>query len=183
MGNSLTDQLLKTGLANKKQLNKAKQEQQQSKKKQQGKGKNAAPEVSEVTRAAQKAKAEEAERNRLLNQQQQEQKKHKELDAQISQLIESNELMLEKGGSAYNFVDDNKIKKIYVSKAIREQLSRGTVAIVRHREKYHVVGGETADKISQRDASTVIFKNEPKKKVEGEYDPYEEFPVPDDIDW
>jgi len=183
MGNSLTDQLLKAGLANKKQLNKAKQEQRQSKKKQQGKGKKAAPVVSEVTKAAQKAKAEEAERNRLLNQQQQEKKKRKELDAQISQLIDSNELVLEKGGSAYNFVDDNKIKKIYVSKGIREQLSGGTAAIVKHREKYHVVDAAAADKIGQRDASAVIFKNEPKKKVEGEYDPYEEFPVPDDIDW
>ncbi|MDH3348041.1 MAG: DUF2058 domain-containing protein [Desulfobulbaceae bacterium] len=182
MGNSLTDQLLKAGLANKKQLNKAKQEQRQTSKKQR-KGKKAKPVISESKQAAQKAIAKESERNRLLNLKHRQEQKNKEIEAQIGQLITSNEVSLEDGGSPYNFVDGTKIMKIYVTKSIREQLSNGTLVIVDHQKQYHVVSAETAEKIHQRNQETPIFKNEPKKKSDDEYDPYEEFPVPDDIDW
>ena len=50
---------------------------------------------------------------------------------QIRQLIELNRIDRDEGDLAYSFVYDNKVKKINVTAALQNQLSRGRLAIVR----------------------------------------------------
>ncbi|MFC1523404.1 DUF2058 domain-containing protein [Thermodesulfobacteriota bacterium] len=179
MGNSLGAQLLKAGLVNKKQINKAKQEQYKKKKKQQ-RGQETA--VSESQQRARQAQAAQKEQARKLNRELQLQNEQKEIAAQIGQMIGSSRIKTGDGDLPYNFVDNNKIKKLYITKAIRDQLSKGQLAIVKHQEQYDVVPTEVARKIGQRNQAAVLVLNEP-HQTNDQDDPYAEYPNPDDIEW
>ena len=181
MGNSLTEQLLKAGLASKKQANKVKQEQYQQKKKQPGKKKGEAT-VSESKKLAKKAQAAQRERARQLNLERQQQESQKERAAQINQMIGSSRLKIGNGEFVYNFADNGKIKKIYITKEIRDQLGKGQLAIVKGKEQYQVVPAEVARKIAKIDEATVIVSNTPQQQAAAD-DPYAEFPIPDDLEW
>jgi hypothetical protein len=176
--NSLGAQLLKAGLINKKQVNKAKQEQYKTKKKQGGKDEQ----ISESRQLAQKALAEAREQARQLNLERKQQEEQKEILAQISQMIGSARIKIENGQLTYNFIDNKKIKKIYVTKTISEQLSTGQLAIVKHNDRYEVVPAEVAQKITARNSASVIVLHKPQHTTD-KNDPYAEFPVPDDLDW
>ncbi len=178
MGNSLGAQLLKTGLISKKQVNKANQERYKKKKKQNSKEQV----VSESKLLAQKALAAEKEQSRQLNLKRQQQAKQREVEAQISQWITASMLKNEDGTQPYNFADGKKLKKIYVTKAVCDQLSIGQLAIVKHRKGYEVVPAEVARKVAKRDAAIVLVLNESQRE-EAQDDPYAEFPIPDDLDW
>jgi uncharacterized protein YaiL (DUF2058 family) len=85
---------------------------------------------------------------------------------------------------AYHFNDNNKIKTLYVSEAMREQVIRGRLAIVKLGDSYEVVSSEVAKKISLRDAASVIVHNEPiANAVDNKDDPYAEYQIPDDLMW
>ncbi len=89
MSNSLGDQLVKAGLVNKDQLNKAKKskhKQQKQKKKQKG------AVVNEATESARRVAAEKVARDHELNRQQKEAVERKAVQAQIRQLVEMNRL-------------------------------------------------------------------------------------------
>lgn len=180
MGNSLSAQLLKAGLVNKKQVGKAKQEQYQKTKKQQ-KGKKNKETPSDSKLLAKQAQEAEKERVRLLNRQRLEEGKQKEVMAQVGQMIEDAKIKIT-GELAYNFADGNKIKKIYITKEIRNQLGNGQLAIVKHKGQYQLTPAEVAKKIAARHKETVIVLNDPQQKA-AEDDPYAEFPIPEDLEW
>jgi len=183
MSNSLSAQLLKAGLVNKKQASKARQEQYKKQKQQKGKKNRQAQEtLTESQQLAKQAQAAEKKRVQQLNRQQQEQGKQKELKSQIGQMINDAKLKIGKGDITYNFAHDNKIKKIYISKEIRDQLGKGQLAIVMYKGHYQVVPTSIAKKIADRDEKTVVVLNEPQQK-DGEDDPYAEFPIPEDLEW
>lgn len=177
MGNSLATQMLKAGLVNKKQVNKAKQEQFKKKKQKGGQQTEA-----ESRLLAQKALAAEKERTRQRNRELQQEKELKEIAAQVGQMIHSSKVRTGDGDITFYFADNNKIKKFYVTKATRDQLSRGELAIVKHREQYEVVPAGVARKIADRSPAALLVLNEPQQKA-AEDDPYADFPVPDDFDW
>lgn len=154
MGNPFQDQLLKAGLVNKKQVNKAKQESRISKK--QNKHSNTTDATSKIKQKL----ATEKKRNQELNRQLSEEKKQRELLAQVKQLIEQNRLDKDDRGEAYNFVDENKIKRIYVSDEIADQLSRGQAAIVKLGINYEVVPVKVARQIASRDKNTILVLHE-----------------------
>jgi len=105
------------------------------------------------------------------------------LAAQIKQIIELNRLPRDAEGLAYNFTDDNKVKRLYVSEAMRDQIAEGRLAIVKLGQQYEVVSAEVARKIQSRDAASVIVFNEPKTTANDADDPYAEYQVPDDLIW
>ncbi len=150
MGNPFQDQLLKAGLVNKKQVNKAKHENRVSKKqKKSGLDPDAKSKIAEEQATRKK-------RDKELNRQRAEEKLAQERLAQVKQLIEQNCLEKDERGEAYNFVEDNKIKRIYVSAEIAEQLSRGQAAIVRFGKGYEVVPAKVARQIASRDQGAVV---------------------------
>ncbi len=178
---SLQEQLLKSGLVSAAQAksvktDKRKQTQQQRK--------NKVEVVDEAKELAQKAQAEKIERDRELNQLRRQQEEQKELAAQVKQMIDANKLPRDAEGLAFNFTDDNKVKRLYVSEAMRDQLAQGRLAIVKLGQYYEVVSAEVARKIQARDTASVIVFNEPGKAVDTAVeDAYAAYQVPDDLIW
>jgi uncharacterized protein len=178
---SLQDQLLKSGLVSSAQAKSAKSDKRKQAQQQR---KNNVTVVDEAKERVQKAQAEKAERDRELNQLIKEQEEQKHLAAQVKQLIELNKQPRDADGLAYHFNDNNKIKTLYVSEAMREQIISGRLAVVKLGESYEVVSSEVAKKISLRDAASVILHNEIcADVVDKKDDPYAGYQVPDDLIW
>ncbi len=179
MSKSLQDQLLKAGLVDEKQAKKAKKDKRK-KTKQQHKSATAA--VDENKLLAQKAIAKKVKRDRELNLQQEKEAEQKAISAQIKQLIELNRQAKGDSDVSYNFVDNKKIKKIYLSEQMQDQLSRGRLAIVKLDDQYELVPQAVAEKIRLRDEQCVILCNQPQQD-EDEDDPYADYKIPDDLMW
>ena len=178
---SLQDQLLKSGLVSSAQAKTAKSDKRKQTEQQR---KNNITVVDEAKELAQRAQAEKAERDRELNQLIKHQEEQKHLLAQVKQLIELNKQPKDSDGVAYHFNDNNKVKTLYVSEAMREQIIRGRQAIVKLGESYEVVLSDVAKKISLRDAASVIVNNEPGAgEVDNKDDPYADYQIPDDLMW
>jgi uncharacterized protein YaiL (DUF2058 family) len=184
MGNALRDQLLKAGLVNEKQVKQAAKEKHKEALRQQGQGKTDAPNEDKLRR--QREKAEQANRDRLLNQQRQMEAEKKALYAQVRQLVEQNRQPKGEGDTPFNFVDRGKVKRLYASDPVRQRIVAGQLAIVRLEKEYELVPPETAEKIRARIADSVVVFNTPKQPLTPEIkpdDPYAKFQVPDDLVW
>ena len=181
MANSLQDQLLKAGIINKQKAGKVNAEKRKKiKQSRQTKTNN----VDENKQAVQQAQTAKAEKDRHLNQQRQQQLEQKAIYAQIRQLILSNRQPQDDSESAYNFSDNNIVKNIYISASLREQISKGQLAIVKLDDKYEVVPTIVAKKISERHNDFVIVLNEPTNSSDmTEIDAYADYQIPDDLMW
>jgi uncharacterized protein YaiL (DUF2058 family) len=178
---SLQDQLLKSGLVSPAQAKSAKSDKRKQTEQQR---KNNVTVVDEAKELVQQVQAEKAERDRELNQLIKQQEEQKHLIAQVKQLIELNRQPKDVDGLAYHFNDNNKIKTLYVSETMREQIIHGRLAIVKLGESYEVVSSEVAKKISLRDAASVIVQNGLCAiVVDNKDDPYADYQIPDDLVW
>jgi len=176
---SLQDQLLKAGLADEKKA-KAVRDEKKKKRKQQPKG---TTEVNETELRARQAREEKAERDRQLNLERQKEADKKAVQAQIRQLIDTNRLARSGGETAYQFVDNKKIKKLYVTDTMADQLARGRLAVVLLNNSYEIVAEGVARKIMERDESAVVALHERKADDQGDDDPYAGYEIPDDLMW
>jgi uncharacterized protein YaiL (DUF2058 family) len=165
MGNSLKEQLLKAGLVSKKQVKKVKHEERVTKHKK--KGKKPSPENKESSIAREERLAYE-ERNRELNRKRNEEKKRRENAAQVRQLILTNRLTLEDrdDDEPYNFVVGKRIKKLFLSEKIINQLTSGQLAIVKLEGKFEIVPASAARQIAERNRKTLLVFNEGGKSEE-----------------
>ncbi|MHA7878258.1 MAG: DUF2058 domain-containing protein [Saccharospirillum sp.] len=181
MAKSLADQLMNAGLVDK---NKAKQAQRQQRKaaKQQQKGQLEADDTAERLRKEREAKA---ERDRALNRQRQAVEQARAIKAQVEQMLQQHRIA--HGGEVrYSFTDKrlNKIKPLYVSPTVQDQLARGLVAIcVDQQDRYCVVPKTIADKIVERFPESLVFLAEKNTEVVNNDDPYADYPIPDDLMW
>ncbi|MBN4079402.1 DUF2058 domain-containing protein [Beggiatoa alba] len=181
MGNSLFEQLKKSGLVDDKKAKKAKHNQYKNNKQKSKKGTTA--KVDEATLLAQKAQAEKVERDRQLNKTKKAEAEHKAISAQIKQLIETNRIENYHGDVIYNFTDANVIKRIHISEEIHQHLTSGRLAIAKLGERYELVPTPVADKIKQRDEQYIITC-EPSTEAEViKDDPYANYKIPDDLMW
>ncbi len=176
---SLQDQLLKAGIVNEKKAKQAKKDKRK-KDKQSHKGQVF---VNEAREQAEKTRAEQSARDKEMNRQREAAAEEKAIAAQIKQLIEVNRIDRRDGDMAYQFSDGKKIKKMYVSTLLHNQLSRGLIAIVVLREQYELVPAAVADKIKQRDETIILVQNQPSKDEADEDDYYADFKIPDDLMW
>lgn len=179
MALSLRDQMLKAGLVNEKQ---AKQAVKQKQKQQRLEHKGQVEKDDSQKLAAQQAMAEKAARDQELNRQQKEKAEQKAKVAQVKQLIEASRLPKLTTEDYYNFVDDKKVKRLSVNDLMRNKLSSGSLAIVRHGGGYEVIPREAALKIQERDARRVVLLNTPTEAPDAD-DPYAAYQVPDDLMW
>ena len=182
---SLQDQLLKAGLVNDKKVKRAQKEQRKAAKVQRHSAEDA---VDESRLQAEQTLVKKAQRDRELNAERDAVAKKKAFAAQVRQLIEMNRQPRAERGTAddipYNFTDGSKIKKLYVSAAIQQQLSLGRLAIARLDDKYELVPAGIAEKISSRDASYIVAQaSRSQDAAEAEDDPYAEYKIPDDLMW
>jgi hypothetical protein len=176
---SLKDQLLKAGIVDSK---KAKQIDKEKRKEARSQPKGHAR-VDETREQARLAQVKKAERDRELNRQQQAQNEKRAIQAQIVQLIRMNRIERVAGDVAYQFTDGRKIKKIYVTPQLQDELSRGRLAIARLDDSYELLPAAAARKIMQRDEEAIILLNTSEPAAVGEEDPYAEYKIPDDLMW
>ncbi|GAA5523902.1 hypothetical protein Maes01_00451 [Microbulbifer aestuariivivens] len=176
---SLQDQLLKAGLVDSK---KAKQVNKEKRKQNKVAKKAGQPQVDETRQAVEQARAEKAARDRALNAERDAAAREKAITAQIKQLVESNKQPKGGGDIAYNFTFERKIKKIYVSAAVRDHLAAGRLMIVGLDENFELVPRVIAEKISERKPDAVV-QPPADSAAPAEDDPYAEFQIPDDLMW
>lgn len=176
MGNSLLEQLKKSGLVDDKKANKA-----QKAKHKQARQQRQSKVIDDDKLQLQQQQAEKVKRDRELNRQRKEEADKKAIQAQIRQLIELNQLTDYDGDIAYNFTDNNLIKNIHLSEQAHKQLNRGLLAIVKLDGNYKLVPTAVAEKISQRDEAPIVQCNSPQH--ESEDNEYADYKVPDDLMW
>lgn len=179
MRNPLQDQLLKAGLVKKHKLAEAVREQDR----QRHAKKPAPPSAEQVD--TQRLQAERAERDRALSAQRNAQARAAELRAQVRQIVESHKVPRE-GEIAYAFTDDGKIRNVLVNEALRAQLAKGALVIVRHDAGYALLPRAAAQKVAERDASMIVLDHgrDGSGGDPGEDDDYyKQFAVPDDLIW
>ncbi|GGK57463.1 DUF2058 domain-containing protein [Amphritea balenae] len=185
MAGSLQDQLLKAGLANKKQANTAKAEKRKKTKKAKAVKKGEVyKDQEDLAReeAIAKAKTDKLERDRELNRQREDDLTRRSIDASCLQMIKQNLIAIpEHGDVEYNFVDGTKIKKLYVDKELQDQLAKGNLAIANNNDSYTLIPAGIADKITERRPELIVSRQEV-EEIDPD-DPYADFQIPDDLMW
>ena len=181
MGNTLFDQLKKTGLVNKNKANKIQKNKYKNKKQQSKKGTVEAE--TEAQLLAKKVLAENAERDRKINQKLKEQADKKAIAAQIRQLVETHSVQDQDGDITYNFTDASVVKHIYVSDQGYKLLMAGRLAIAKLGEGYELVPQSVAEKIKQRDPECIIAVEHSVDSELDVDDPYADYTIPDDLMW
>jgi uncharacterized protein len=182
MSMSLRDQLIQAGLGTKKQ---AKQATPPPKK---ALSRHQPPPVSPEKLAAQKALAAKNARDQELNRRQQEKAAAKARRAEVKQLIEQHRLPPVVSEEYFNFADGNRLARLAVTPALREQLVKGTAVIVRYEGHYAVVPESAVARIRERDEHAIVTHDAPAATAStttsaDQDDPYKDFVVPDDLVW
>ena len=182
MRNPLQEQLLKAGLVNKNKVDQV--VRQQTKQRQ---GKAPAPTANADQVDAHKLQAERAERDRQLEAERKAQKHAQELQAQIRQIVDSQRIKPE-GEIEYRFTDGNAIKTMLVNPALRSQLAKGQLVIVRFGAGHAMVPRAAADKVRERDPSAIVLDHSSgttsaSTDADPDADYYKQFEVPDDLVW
>jgi uncharacterized protein YaiL (DUF2058 family) len=186
---SLKDQLLNAGLIDKTKAAKIEQDQRKQAHQKTAKAQKQAKKTGEVVvdearLLAEKVLQEKAERSKELNRQQREQAEKKAIQAQIKQLIDINRIDRQRGDIAYQFADGNKVKKIYLTNTLQDQLAYGIIVLVKFGDGYELVPRQIAEKIAQRDATCILVQNAGSTETAAaEDDPYADFKIPDDLMW
>ena len=176
---SLQDQLLKAGMIDEKKAKKIKKEQRK-KAKQIPKGQS---QVDETKEQAKKTLAEKSERDRESNRQREKAATQKAIAAQIKQLIDVNRIDRQGSDVKFQFTDGTKIKTLYVTSLLQNQLSSGLIAITSLNQQYELVPAAVAEKIKQRDENIVVLQNVPGGEEIDADDPYADYKIPDDLMW
>ncbi|WP_421848890.1 DUF2058 domain-containing protein [Marinomonas sp.] len=177
---SLQEQLLGVGLVDKKKVKKLKAESLQLKQKVK-KGKAVVSGDDGRQEELKRQRVEKAEKDRVLNMERQKLAEQKAVHGQIRQMIEQNRIRKQDGDIAYHFTDNKKVKQLYVSQSMHDDLSRGRLAIVKLEEQYELIPEPVAVKINERDASYILVCNNRIESIED--DPYADFQIPDDLMW
>ena len=149
---TLQEQLLKAGLVTSKKAAKVERTAKKSR-----------VQAREARAAVEENKKAQLERDKQLSEQQKQAALAKEYKAQVKQLIEMNRITIANGDIGFNFTDGNLIKKIFVDKLTQAQLINGRLAIARllvdnnSEGEYAIIPASVADKIAQRDASSIVL--------------------------
>src|SRR3984957_17415367 len=181
MSMSLRDQLIQAGLGTKKQVKEATQPKK-------AQSRHQPPPISPEKLAAQKAAAAKSARDQELNRRQQERAAAKARRAEVKQLIEQHRLPPVVSEEYFNFADGNRLSRLAVTPALREQLIKGTVVIVRYEGHYAVVPESAVARIRERDEHAIVTHETAAPAAPAgsaasadAEDPYKDFVVPDDL--
>lgn len=183
MALSLQEQLLKSGLADKKN---AKKIQNEKRKKEKIRRKNKVVETDAVKESVQAQLEAKKEKDRLLNEAAQREVEKKQQAAQIAQMIQMNQQPINNGEIKFQFTHGEKVKFLLVTERTKQHLQGNRLAIVMNADGYQVIPIQVADKIAERDDSCILYRADQQGEVElseEEKDWYADFEIPDDLDW
>ena len=175
--NALQAQLLKAGLVDNK---KAKKLSKQAVHEQRTGQSDEAELKAKIAQTQQeklaKDQALDLEKKRLLQ--------GKELKAAIVQMINQHKIKEIDGEVAYQFIDDNRVKKIYLNQQIYNALVAGSLIIAKEAESYAVLPKALAERINDKMEGFIIVNNsEQNEQTTDEDDPYAAYVIPDDLMW
>ncbi|NNG80665.1 DUF2058 domain-containing protein [Acinetobacter sp. ANC 5378] len=175
--NALQAQLLKAGLVDNKKAKKlSKQAVHEQRTGQSNEAELKAKIAQDKQEKLAKDQALDLEKKRLLQ--------GKELKAAIIQMINQHKIRDIDGEVAYQFIDDSKIKKIYLNQQIYNALVSGSLVIAKESESYAVLPKALADRINDKMEGFIIVNNSEKnEQITDEEDPYAAYVIPDDLMW
>ena len=176
--NALQAQLLKAGLVDNK---KAKKLSKQAQHEQRTGHNDDAALKAEIDRANQEKLA----KDQALNSEKQRILEEKALKASIIQMIKQHQIQQTEGDIAYQFIDANKIKKVYLSQQVYNALVAGSLVIAKDQEGYAYLPKALAEKIDQKMSGFILVNNNAQNndQTTEEDDPYAAYTIPDDLMW
>ncbi|ENW18587.1 nucleoprotein/polynucleotide-associated enzyme [Acinetobacter haemolyticus CIP 64.3 = MTCC 9819] len=176
--NALQAQLLKAGLLDNKKAKKLTKQVQHE----QRLGQN---DDAALKADIDRAKQEKIAKDQALNSEKQRILEEKALKASIIQMIKQHKVLQTEGDIAYQFIDDNKIKKVYLSQQVYNALVSGSLVIAKDQESYAYLPKALADKINQKMQGFILVNNnsEQNNETTDEDDPYAAYVIPDDLMW
>ncbi len=183
MVSSLQEELLKAGLVDKDQVEKAQRKTKKTKRQQRASKPKKAQAAQATSEAERVARREKATRDRELDQQRNEVRRQREVAAQVRQLVRQHRhpRAESENDRPFHFENKGKVKRIFVSEDTRRLVASGKLVIVNDNGVFELVPPAIAEKIRQRNPSLVI--DLPAEKAPTEDDPYAAFQVPDDLMW
>lgn len=175
--NALQAQLLKAGLVDNKKAKKLSKQAQHEQRTGQS-GEIALKAKIELNQQEKFAK------DQSLNMEKQRQLDQKALKASIIQMISQHQIRDTKGDVVYQFIDDAKIKKLYINQQIYNALVSGSLIIAKDHDRYAFLPKELAERINDKMQGFLILQNSEKnEEVTEEEDPYAAYVIPDDLMW
>lgn len=182
MAGSLKDQLLKAGIASKKQAKEI--ELDQRRKRKQGK-----PALSQEDReraaAIEAARLEKIEKDRRLNEERRQQQTERATRAEIRQLADQHRVIPPPNADVrYHFVWDGKVRSLWIDGDLQRQLASGVLRLVAVERAFVLVPTPIAERIVERNPAAMVQDDEERKReTAAEEQAYAEFPIPDDLHW
>lgn len=177
MSDSLRDQLLKLGLANKQQVKQAQAKKPKP-------SRHQPPPPDPAATAAQRAQAAKLLRDQELNRKEQAKLEARARAAQLRQLIDQCRLPPVVSDDYFSFMNGTRIARVPVDADRRARLAAGTLLIASFAGRYDLVPAEAAQRLRERDPTVIIDPNGPPTDAPAaDDDPYKDFVVPDDLTW
>lgn len=177
MKNALQAQLLKAGLVDAKQAKKASKQAQHAKKT----GQN---EQQQLKSAIEQQQQEKIAKDQALNAARQQQLEEKTLRANIIQMIKQHRIHDVKGEISYQFIDEGKIKKLYINQQIYNAVVAGSLVIAKDEQDYAFLPKALAEKIENKMTGYIIStQKQQDDQSTDEDDPYAAYVIPDDLMW
>ena len=176
--NALQAQLLKAGLVDNKKAKKLTKQVQHEQRT--GKNDDAALKA-DIDRVNQEKLA----KDQALNLEKQKILAEKALKASIIQMIKQHKITQTEGDVSYQFIDEGKIKKVYLSQQVYNALVTGSLVIAKDQDKYAYLPKALAEKIDQKMQGFILVNNNTEKNDQStnEEDPYAAYVIPDDLMW
>lgn len=174
--NALQAQLLKAGLVDNKKAKQINKQNQHSKR-------TGEQTDAEVKQALAEAQAKKLEKDQQLNQEKQRLLEEKTLKANILQMIRQHQITDISGDITYQFIDQAKVKKMYITQKLYDQVVAGHVAIARLEEGYALLPRLLAERIEDKMTGFIVVANTKTEQHVDEDDPYAAYVIPDDLMW
>ncbi|NHC02787.1 DUF2058 domain-containing protein [Acinetobacter sp. 187] len=176
--NALQAQLLKAGLVDNKKAKKLSKQAVHAQRT--GQSDDAAIKAKieqDLQEKLAKDQALNAEKKRLLDE--------KTLLASVVQMINHHKIKDTDGEISYQFIDESKIKKVYINQQIYNALVSGSLVVAKNGESYAFLPKALADRINEKLAGFIIVNNAENNNndVTDEEDPYAAYVIPDDLMW
>lgn len=175
--NALQAQLLKAGLVDNKKAKKLSKQAVHG----QRTGQN---DDAEIKAKIAKDQQEKMAKDQALEQEKKAILQEKELKAAIVQMIQQHKIKDVAGDIAYQFIDDSKIKRVYLQQQVYNALVSGSLVIAKDQDSYAYLPKALADRINEKMTGFIIVNNSEKnEQVTDEEDPYAAYVIPDDLMW
>ena len=132
-----------------------------------------------------KDQQEKVARDQALNEEKQRALDEKALKAAVIQMIGQHKIRDTDGDNVYQFIDDAKVKKLYINQQIYYALVSGSLVIAKDQESYAFLPKALADRINEKMLGFIIVSNASttNNDVTDEEDPYAAYVIPDDLMW